>query len=65
MAKEKVTRRIAAIFVADTAAFRRLMGDDDEGTIPRQKAHPNALIDLKIAEHDGRIVMTTGDDLPV
>ena len=41
------------------------MGADEEGTITRQKTHRSELIDPAIAEHDGRIVKTTGDGLLV
>jgi adenylate cyclase len=37
------------------------MGEDEEGTLVRLKAHRGELIDLKISEHRGRIVKTTGD----
>ena len=39
------------------------MGVDDSGTLAALKAHRRELIDPKIAEHDGRIVKTTGDGL--
>src|SRR5262249_43510534 len=39
----------------------RLIGVDEEGTLARLKAHRRELIDRKIAEHQGRIVKTTGD----
>jgi len=65
VAKDKVTRRIAAIFAADMVGYSRLMEVDEEGTIARQKAHRKELIDPKIAEHGGRIVTTTGDGLLV
>jgi len=39
------------------------MGVDDSGTLATLKAHRRELIDPKIAEHDGRIVKTTGDGL--
>ena len=58
-------RRLAAIFVADMVGYSRLMEADEAGTIARQKAHRADLIDLKIAEHHGRIVKTTGDGLLV
>ncbi len=63
MAEKKVERRLAAIFAADMVGYSRLMEADEEGTIARQKAHRKELIDPKIAEHDGRIVKTTGDGL--
>src|SRR5262249_23359532 len=54
-------RRLAAIFAADVAGYSRLIGADEEGTLARLKAHRRELIDRKIAEHQGRIVKTTGD----
>jgi adenylate cyclase len=54
-------RRLAAIFAADVAGYSRLIGADEEGTLARLKAHRRELIDLKIADHQGRIVKTTGD----
>jgi hypothetical protein len=39
------------------------MGLDESGTLAALKAHRRELIDPKIAEHDGRIVKTTGDGL--
>src|SRR5215471_8820147 len=55
------TRRLAAILAADVAGYSRLMGADEEGTLERLKALRRELLDLKIAEHHGRIVKTTGD----
>jgi adenylate cyclase len=54
-------RRLAAIFAADVAGYSRLIGADEEGTLARLKAHRRELIDPKIADHQGRIVKTTGD----
>src|SRR5882724_11670716 len=59
------TCRLAAILAADVAGYSRLMGDDEEGTLARLKAHRRQLIDPKINEHHGRIVKTTGDGLLV
>ena len=59
------TRRLAAILAADVAAYSRLMGADEEGTLERLKALRRELIDPKIAEHGGRIVKTTGDGMLV
>ena len=42
-----------------------MMGEDEEGTLTRLKAHRRDLVDPKIAEHRGRIVKTTGDGLLV
>jgi adenylate cyclase len=55
------TRRLAAILAADVAGYSRLMGEDEEGTHERLKAHLRELVDPKIAEHRGRIVKNTGD----
>jgi adenylate cyclase len=60
-----VTRKLTAILAADVVGFSRLMGVDEEGTLERLKAHRKHLIDPKIAEHQGRIVKTTGDGLLV
>jgi adenylate cyclase len=54
-------RRLAAIFAADVVGYSRLIGADEEGTLERFQAHRRELIDPKIAEHQGRIVKTTGD----
>jgi TolB-like protein/class 3 adenylate cyclase len=57
------TRRLAAILAADVAGYSRLMGEDEEGTHERLKAHLRDLVDPKIGEHHGRIVKNTGDGL--
>jgi adenylate cyclase len=65
MAEARVERRLAAIVAADVAGYSRLMGVDEEGTLAQLKAHRQALIDPKIAEHGGRIIKTTGDGMLV
>ncbi len=65
MASERVERRLTAVLAADVAGYSRLMGIDEEGTLAQLKAHRRALVDLKIAEHRGRIVKTTGDGMLV
>jgi len=57
------TRRLAAILAADVAGYSRLMGQDEEGTHERLKAHFGELVDPKIEEHRGRTVKNTGDGL--
>jgi adenylate cyclase len=54
------TRRLAAILAADVAAYSRLMGTDETGTVQALREH-HAAADPLIAEHSGRIVKTTGD----
>jgi len=61
----RVERRPAAVLMADIAAYSRLMGADEEGTLVALKAIRRELADPTIAEHRGRIVKTTGDGLPV
>ncbi len=56
-------RRLAAILLTDMVGYSRLMGLDEEGTIARQQAHREEIIDPKIAAHGGRIVKTTGDGM--
>ncbi len=58
-------RRLAAILAADVGGYSRLMGEDEEGTLERLKALRREPVDPKIAEHNGRIVKTTGDGLLV
>ena len=57
------TRRLAAILAADVAGYSRLMGEDEEGTHERLKAHLRELVDPRIEEHRGRIVKNTDDGL--
>ena len=57
------TRRLAAILAADVTGYSRLMGQDEEGTHARLRAHLRELVDPKIAEHRGRIVKNTGDGM--
>jgi TolB-like protein len=61
----RVERRLAAILAADVAGYSRLMGVDEEGTLERLKALRRELLDPKIAEHNGRMVKTTGDGVLV
>ena len=41
----------------------RLMGADEEGTHERLKVYRRELVEVKIGEHSGRIVKTTGDGM--
>ena len=54
-------RRLAAILAADVVGYSRLMRADEESTLERLKALRAELLDPRIAEHNGRIVKTTGD----
>jgi TolB-like protein/class 3 adenylate cyclase len=56
-----VTRKIAAILVADVVGYSRLAGADEEGTLARLRALRSDLIDPAVATHRGRVVKRTGD----
>ena len=58
-------RRLAAILAADMAGYSRLMEQDEEDVLTRQKTHRRELIDPEIASRGGRIVKTTGDGMLV
>ena len=58
-----MARKLAAIIAADVVGYSRLMGVDEAETLAALKTHRRELIDPKIAEHQGRIVKTTGDGL--
>jgi adenylate cyclase len=62
---DHVDRKLAAILAADMVGYSRLVEADEAGTIARQKAYREELIDPEIAAHKGRIVKTTGDGLLV
>jgi len=56
-----VTRRLAAIVIADVAGYSRLMERDDTGTFARLRSIRDEIVDPAIVSHDGRIVKTAGD----
>ena len=58
-------RRLAAVLLTDMVGYSRLMGLDEEGTIARQKAHRQEIIDPKISAYGGRVVKSTGDGVLV
>src|SRR6266702_5228626 len=58
-----MTRKLAVSNAADVFGYSRLRGGDEAGTLAALKTHRRELIDPKIAEHQGRIVKTTGDGL--
>src|SRR5258706_7978846 len=63
LSDERVERRLAAVLAADVAAYSRLMGAEEEGTLARLKAVRKAIVDPAIASHRGHIVKTTGDGM--
>jgi len=50
---------------ADVAGYSRLMGVDEVGTLEALKSHRREIVDPAIADHNGRIVKTTGDGMLV
>jgi TolB-like protein/class 3 adenylate cyclase len=63
LASKRLDRRLSAVLAADVAGYGRLVSIDEEGTIGQLKAHRALLFDPKLAEHNGRLVKTTGDGL--
>ena len=61
MARQDVSRRLAAILSADVVGYSRLMEEDEDGTLSVLQAHRAELIDPTIAAHRGRIVKLMGD----
>jgi adenylate cyclase len=55
------TRRLAAILAADVAGYSALMEHDEEGTAAAVRALRREVIEPKLAEHQGRLIKTTGD----
>jgi adenylate cyclase len=55
------TRRLAAIMAADVAGFSAAMERDEEGTFSQVQELRRRIIEPKIAEHQGRLIKTTGD----
>ncbi len=60
-----VTRKLAAILVADIVGFSRLAGSDEERTLARLRTLRSDLIDPSISIHNGRVVKRTGDGVLV
>ncbi|MGI9369980.1 MAG: adenylate/guanylate cyclase domain-containing protein [Ruegeria sp.] len=56
-------RRLAAIMVADIAAFSRMIRADEEGTLAALRNLRTDFLDPEIAKHHGRVVKTMGDGL--
>jgi len=61
----QVTRRLAAILVADVAGYSRLMASDNAGTLAHFNALRTEVIDPAIARYNGRVVGSAGDSLLV
>ena len=61
--EHSVTRRLAAILIADVVGYTRLMERDDTGTFARLRTIRDEVVDPAIVSHGGRIVKTAGDGL--
>jgi adenylate cyclase len=55
-------RKLAAILAADVVGYSRLMGEDEAGTARALREH-RAAADPLIAEHGGRIVKGSSQNL--
>ncbi|WP_292602545.1 alpha/beta fold hydrolase [Mesorhizobium sp.] len=56
---------MTAILAVDMAGYSRLMEQNEEDIVTRQKVHRRELFDPQIASRGGRIVKTTGDGMLV
>jgi TolB-like protein/class 3 adenylate cyclase/tetratricopeptide (TPR) repeat protein len=56
-----LTRRLAAILVADVVGYSRLMEADEAGTLSTLKILWSELIDPIVTDHHGRVVKLMGD----
>ena len=65
MAEQRVQRRLAAILAADVVGYSRMMREDETGTLAQLKTLRKEVFDPRVAEHNGRIVKTTGDGVLV
>ena len=63
MARDGLSRKLAAIVVADIVGYTRLMEVDESETLNHLKAIRKELIEPKVSEYRGRIVKTTGDGM--
>jgi adenylate cyclase len=65
VAEQRAQRRLAAILAADIVGYSRLMGKDEAGTLAQLKTLRKEIFDPRVAEHNGRIVKSTGDGVLV
>jgi adenylate cyclase len=61
MSDVRISRKLAAILVADVVGYSRLMGADEAGTLASLKRHRETVFDPAVAAHNGRIVKLIGD----
>ena len=63
MNRSAVTRKLAAIVIADLVSYSRHMERDDTGTFARLRSIRDEVVDPAIVSHGGRIVKSAGDGL--
>jgi class 3 adenylate cyclase/tetratricopeptide (TPR) repeat protein len=63
VSRSAITRKLAAILIADVVGFSRHMERDEAGAFARLQDIRERVIDPKIAEHGGRVVKTAGDGM--
>jgi adenylate cyclase len=61
MAEERIQRRLAAILAADVAAYSRLIGADEVGTLAALRDVWTERLNPAVAAHRGRVVKMLGD----
>jgi len=62
---DQITRRLAAILVADMVGFSTQMELDEKGTLERLLGCHRELINPGVIKHHGKIIKTTGDGVLV
>ncbi|MGH6623155.1 MAG: adenylate/guanylate cyclase domain-containing protein, partial [Burkholderiaceae bacterium] len=65
MSAQPVSRRLAAVLIADVVGYARLMERNETGTHTRLRAVRDEVTDPAFRANDGRIVRTVGDGLLV
>src|SRR5262249_47523127 len=61
MVRQRVERKLAAVFVADVVGYSRLMQLDEEGTHGRLSTLLRAPVGTTVKNYRGRIIKSTGD----
>jgi class 3 adenylate cyclase len=59
------TDRLIATLAAEVVSYAKLIRADEKGALEQLEAHRDRFVHPKIAEHSGRIVRATGDNLLV
>jgi adenylate cyclase len=62
MTQEGFKRKLTAIFSADVVGYSRLMGEDEDTTVPTLTTYRDVISSL-IKDHKGRVVDSPGDNI--